>query len=60
LDLDRQSARFALLGLCLLALAACGVEGAPKRPDPKPDPDPEPGITVSGYAEMGIVGGDRY
>jgi hypothetical protein len=60
LDFDRRNARPALLGLCLLALAACGVEGAPKRPEPKPESAPEPGVTISGYAEMGVAGGKLY
>jgi hypothetical protein len=37
--------RFALL--CLLALAACGVDGAPQPP--------ASGVTLSGSAEMGMA-----
>ena len=33
--------------LCLLALAACGVDGAPQAP--------ADGLTISGSAEMGIA-----
>jgi hypothetical protein len=57
LDFVRPNAAPALIGLCLLALAACGVEGSPNRPEPKPESAPEAGVTVSGYAEMGVVGG---
>ncbi|WP_199260193.1 hypothetical protein [Paracoccus binzhouensis] len=41
-------AAFALL---LATLAACGVDGAPTRPDPAP----EPGLQVSGEARIGVV-----
>lgn len=46
--------RPALLILATLALAACGVDGAPERPDAKPT-----GITISGTAEIGITGGSK-
>ncbi len=36
----------------LLALAACGVDGAPERPAA-----PELGIAVSGRVEIGVTGG---
>ena len=32
----------------LLALSACGVDGAPERPDPPP------GVTVTGDARIGV------
>ena len=35
----------------LAALAACGVDGPPTRPEPAP----EPGLTVSGEARIGVV-----
>ncbi|MGI3169188.1 argininosuccinate lyase [Pseudooceanicola sp. C21-150M6] len=42
--------------LCLIVIAAfvsaCGVDGEPERPEPQPRP--EPGISVSGYATMGV------
>lgn len=37
--------------LTLATLAACGADGAPKPPAPKP------GITISGQAQVGVVGG---
>ncbi|MGB8621335.1 MAG: argininosuccinate lyase [Paracoccaceae bacterium] len=39
--------------LIVLALAACGADGAPE----KPGPAPKSGVTVSGTVEMGVVGG---
>ena len=36
--------------LTLATLAACGADGAPKPPAPKP------GVTVSGQAQVGVVG----
>lgn len=41
----------AALALMLAALAACGVDGAPTRPDPTPPP----GLHVSGEARIGVV-----
>ena len=41
----------AALALMLAALAACGVDGAPTRPEPTP----APGIHVSGEARIGVV-----
>ena len=43
---------FALLGVAFLA--ACGVDGAPTRPEPRP----AVGLTISGTAEIGITGGN--
>jgi hypothetical protein len=42
------------LSLCaiFLALAACGADGAPDRPDPRP----APGLTITGTVEMGVGG----
>ncbi|SFC92307.1 argininosuccinate lyase [Tropicimonas isoalkanivorans] len=45
---------FLLLGLC--ALSACGVDGAPVPPSDRPD-HVQPGITLSGSAKVGVVGG---
>ncbi|MFV0292265.1 MAG: hypothetical protein ACK5II_03215 [Paracoccus sp. (in: a-proteobacteria)] len=36
--------------IMLLILSACGVDGAPERPDP----DPSPGVSVSGDARIGV------
>nr|WP_255703000.1 argininosuccinate lyase [Roseivivax sp. GX 12232] len=41
------------MALSLLALAACGADGAPERPDP--DPEPRRGISVSGSVETGVA-----
>ncbi|WP_022705832.1 hypothetical protein [Paracoccus zeaxanthinifaciens] len=38
--------------MALLALGACGVDGAPKRPADKPA---QSGITISGDARIGIA-----
>jgi hypothetical protein len=35
--------------LALLALAACGADGVPRKPAPKP------GVTISGEAAVGVV-----
>lgn len=48
-----QSILLAVLALMLAALAACGVDGAPTRPEPQP----EPGIHVSGEARIGVTTG---
>ena len=40
-----------LIVLSLLALTACGADGAPTRPDAT-----EPGIRITGTAEVGIAG----
>lgn len=39
----------------LTALAACGVDGAPERPEEKSTS----GITITGKAEVGIAGGSN-
>lgn len=39
----------------LMALAACGVDGAPERPKETSTP----GIKISGKAEIGVVGGSN-
>lgn len=39
--------RVALLLFCLAALPACGVDGAPERP--------EPGVQITGEAQFGVV-----
>lgn len=49
----RIPTRPALALLVLGALAACGVDGEPQPPQPKA----APGVTVSGDAQMGVVGG---
>ncbi len=46
-----QSLLLAALALILATLAACGVDGAPTRPEPAP----EPGIHVSGEARFGVT-----
>ncbi|WP_170293964.1 hypothetical protein [Paracoccus limosus] len=46
-----QSLLLAVLALMLAALAACGVDGAPTRPEPQP----EPGLHVSGEARIGVT-----
>lgn len=45
-----QHLLFAALALLLATLAACGVDGAPTRPDPE-----TPGLQVSGEARIGVV-----
>jgi len=40
----------------LVALGGCGIDGKPERPQPAPS---EPGVSVSGTAEFGVVGGNR-
>lgn len=40
--------KYAVLMMTLLALAACGVDGAPQRPDA-----PRTGLSVSGDASIG-------
>ncbi len=42
-----------ILGLTLLALVGCGVDGPPSPPPPKPEP--HSGIRVSGEARMGVA-----
>lgn len=39
--------------LVLLALAGCGADGEPERPEAA---TPEPGLSISGRVEVGIVG----
>jgi len=46
-------ARLLAAALVLTALAACGVDGEPERPEPRP----ASAISVSGTAEIGISGG---
>ena len=41
----------ATLALLLATLAACGVDGAPTRPEPAA----EPGLHVSGEARIGVT-----
>lgn len=43
--------RLALTGL-IAALAACGADGEPERPDPRP----VSGISITGTAGIGITG----
>ncbi len=45
-----QSVLLAVLALMLATLAACGVDGAPTRPEPT-----QPGLTVSGEARIGVI-----
>ncbi|UXU75061.1 MULTISPECIES: hypothetical protein [unclassified Paracoccus (in: a-proteobacteria)] len=47
-----QSLMLAALALMLTLLAACGVDGAPTRPDPAPA---TPGLHVSGEARIGVT-----
>jgi uncharacterized protein YggE len=49
--MTRQLACFSLLA----SLAACGVDGAP-TPPAQQAPAPQPGVTVTGDAQVGIVG----
>ncbi|MEM7723239.1 MAG: argininosuccinate lyase [Pseudomonadota bacterium] len=47
------------LTCCLLSLAACGIDGEPRRPEPRELRTDLPGgtsITVTGQAEFGIAG----
>ena len=46
-----QPLLLAVLALMLAALAACGVDGAPTRPEPQP----APGVHVSGEAQIGVT-----
>lgn len=39
--------------LSILALAACGVDGAPERPERAA---PSPGLAISGTASVGVSG----
>ena len=50
-----QPLLLAVFALLLATLAACGVDGAPTRPEPAPEPAPEPGLSVSGEARIGVV-----
>lgn len=50
LVVTRTVACAALLGL----LAACGVDGAPTRPEPKSEPASSSGVTISGEFGIGI------
>ena len=45
--------RATLIVALLMGLPACGVDGRPTPPEPRPTT----GISVTGTAEMGIVGG---
>ncbi|QRZ12322.1 hypothetical protein JWJ88_06725 [Paracoccus methylovorus] len=42
---------FAVFALILTSLAACGVDGAPTRPEPAR----KPGVHISGEAVVGVV-----
>ena len=46
--------RHALI-LAVLALAACGADGAPERPGPKERQGPGVSVAVTGSAEMGVA-----
>lgn len=52
-----QPILIAVLALMLAALAACGVDGAPTRPEPQSQSQPEPGVHVSGEARIGVTTG---
>lgn len=39
--------------LAVVALASCGADGEPIRPDPKPAP--KTGISISGTARVGVT-----
>lgn len=43
---------------CLALLPACGVDGPPIPPSQVPAETPESGVTMSGQARIGIVGGN--
>ncbi|NRB00528.1 MAG: hypothetical protein HRU32_12030 [Rhodobacteraceae bacterium] len=45
-----------LVVLCA-GLAACGLDGPPAQPEGTLSSSPQPGITVSGDARIGVVGG---
>ncbi|WP_018000029.1 hypothetical protein [Paracoccus sp. N5] len=45
-----HSILIAALALMLATLAACGVDGAPTRPEPS-----APGLQVSGEARIGVI-----
>jgi hypothetical protein len=45
-----QHLLLAAFALMLAALAACGVDGAPTRPEPT-----RPGLQISGEARVGVV-----
>ena len=47
--------RFVLLSLSLLALAACGADGAPEPPAAKAAQTPSSGVKISGDARVGVV-----
>ena len=42
-----------LIVLSVLALTACGVDGAPERPEPART---QPGLSITGTAEIGVGG----
>jgi hypothetical protein len=44
--------RLVAAALALGLLAACGVDGAPERPEPRP----APGVTISGTVSVGVAG----
>lgn len=50
-----HSILIAALALMLATLAACGVDGAPTRPEStRPEPT-APGLQVSGEARIGVI-----
>ena len=46
--------RVILIVAMLTGLAACGVDGSPTAPEPRP----ANGLSITGTAEIGIVGGN--
>lgn len=42
--------------LLVLALAGCGIDGAPLRPGTNQPVEVQPGLTIGGTAEFGIQG----
>lgn len=48
---------FVLTLAALLALAGCGIDGAPERPIPGEEGGP--GLTISGDAQLGISGSTK-
>lgn len=49
--------RLSLFSLFVLATAACGLDGEPQEPDGRIQTAPQAGISVSGDARIGVVGG---
>ncbi|MBT0779004.1 MULTISPECIES: hypothetical protein [Paracoccus] len=50
-----QHLLLAAFALILATLAACGVDGAPTRPEPAREAIREPGVHISGEARFGVI-----